>query len=110
MLPSRMLLAAIYLFIVWLAILLIAVMTKAFTVLMSLVTVFLFLHIVSIYSVLANLVIDTGALTNSSIFGSSEEEDMTPSELTANLVDKAYATRHRNDETNTSISEQKVKD
>ena len=108
MLPSRMLLASIYLFILWLALLLIAVMTEAFTVLMALTTIFLFLHIVSIYSVLANLVIDTGALTNSSIFGSSEEEDMTPSELTLNLVDKAYANRQRNDETKTPIVEEKA--
>ena len=110
MLPSRMLLAAIYLFILWLCILLIAVMTESFTILMALVTIFLLLHIVSIYSVLANLVIDTGALSDNSIFGSSEEDDMTPSELTANLVDKAYAKRQRNDETNTPIVEEKAKD
>jgi len=95
MLPSRMLIASLYLFLIWISLWMSLLLPIIATWFMGIMCTIMFFHIVTIYSSLGNLILETGAMGEKRVFSIAEEEEMTPSELTVQLLQKAHANRQK---------------
>jgi len=92
-LPSRLLIASLYLFLIWISIWLGVFLPKSFSILFAMMAIIMFFHIITIYSALGEVLMDTGAMGEKPVLGIEEEEGMTPSELTVRLVEVAHSKR-----------------
>mmetsp|Transcript_48576 Transcript_48576/g.146501 ORF Transcript_48576/g.146501 Transcript_48576/m.146501 type:complete len:234 (+) Transcript_48576:636-1337(+) len=92
-LPSRIIVAAIYSFVVWAILFMFILVPLGWAIAIVAVSILVILHIVSTYSALGRLVMYTSAMSNDRIFELRTEETMLPFDLLETLVDKSEEER-----------------
>jgi len=101
-LPSRFVVASLYLFLLWLMLLLIVIISGPLVLVLLSVTLFLFFQVVISLSAFGRLVAHTGAMSNKRILDPELERQLLPSGLHASLLIKATERSRRR----TSVTEQ----
>jgi hypothetical protein len=102
-LPGRLIVCSIYFFLIsFMMFFFLLLPVGIWSIILSGLTVFLFIHIVSTFSAFGRVIMHTGAMGNSRIFSPEYEEFLLPHTLHANLLSKARA----NLANNTSIIRQ----
>jgi len=85
-LPNLLVVGVIYLFYTWVALFWWVIMPSIPAVVLSVGGVFLIVHIVSTYSALARIIMETGAMGSRRVLDQEKEDDMTPQELAEELL------------------------
>mmetsp|Transcript_31983 Transcript_31983/g.52817 ORF Transcript_31983/g.52817 Transcript_31983/m.52817 type:complete len:277 (-) Transcript_31983:49-879(-) len=93
-LPSRLIVAALYIFVFDLALFFFVVMPLQLAPFLTAGGFILLIHISSTYSAMGRIIMETGAMGEESIFHRHEEETKTPHELLQNLIAKLEAARN----------------
>eukprot|EP00567_Pseudictyota_dubia_P009426 CAMPEP_0197441368 /NCGR_PEP_ID=MMETSP1175-20131217/7647_1 /TAXON_ID=1003142 /ORGANISM="Triceratium dubium, Strain CCMP147" /LENGTH=798 /DNA_ID=CAMNT_0042971623 /DNA_START=308 /DNA_END=2701 /DNA_ORIENTATION=- len=88
-LPSRLIVTAIYSFLVWMVMFLFILLPKFWSLLFLAVVVILFFHIVTVFSTFGRLIMHSGAMGTSRIFDPSFEMELLPRGLHTSLLFKA---------------------
>jgi len=102
-LPSRFIVASIYSFLVWFLLFICMLLPFGFWSVMLVVSVvFVFVHVMIVYSAFGRLIMHTGAMGKDRVFEEKFERNLFPRSLQANLYTKAKAELANN----TSVSRQ----
>eukprot|EP00566_Odontella_aurita_P011262 CAMPEP_0113543782 /NCGR_PEP_ID=MMETSP0015_2-20120614/10346_1 /TAXON_ID=2838 /ORGANISM="Odontella" /LENGTH=385 /DNA_ID=CAMNT_0000443973 /DNA_START=453 /DNA_END=1606 /DNA_ORIENTATION=+ /assembly_acc=CAM_ASM_000160 len=88
-LPSRLILTAIYSFLLWMVMFLFILLPKFWSLLLLACVVALFFHIVTVFSAFGRLILHSGALGTSRIFDPDFERELLPRGLHTSLLFKA---------------------
>jgi len=100
-LPSRLIVASIYTFIIWMFLLLWVLVPPGnmiwVWIMITFAAILIFFYIVNIYSALGNLIMQTSAMRNTRVFGIEDEESMFPFELQMALYEKAKENERENE-------------
>lgn len=92
-LPNILVVGVIYLFYLWVALFWWVIMPFGPALFLSVGGIFLIVHIVSTYSALARIIMDTGAMSSSRVLDQQKEDDMNPSELAEELLKRTREAR-----------------
>lgn len=92
-LPNILVLGVIYLFYIWVALFWWVIMPFGPALFLSVGGFLLIVHIVSTYSALARIIIDTGAMSAKRVLDEDKEDEMTPSELAEELLKRTREAR-----------------
>jgi hypothetical protein len=103
-LPSRFVVAALYLFLLWLMLFIVELLSGPFRLFMVALVVYLFLQVVVSLSAFGRLIIHTGAMGRKRVLDPEFERHLLPSGLHASLLIKATERRRRRTSANTQYS------
>ncbi|CAJ1954473.1 unnamed protein product [Cylindrotheca closterium] len=92
-LPNILVVGVIYLFYTWVALFWWIIMPIGPAVILSVGGILLIVHIVSTYSALARIIMDTGAMSSKRVLDQELEDDMTPQELAEELLKRTREAR-----------------
>lgn len=95
-LPSRLIVCALYVFILHISLFLFVIMPLELASVVTALGCVLMIHISSTYSAMGRIIMETGAMGEKSIFPTSEDETKTSSELIQELISKLEAARSVN--------------
>lgn len=88
-LPSKLIVTAIYSFIVWISLFIYILMPHFWSIIVIAAILLLFFHVMTVYSAFGRLIIHSGAMGDSPIFDPSFEAELLPRGLHTSLLFKA---------------------
>lgn len=94
-LPNRLVVGVIYMFYLWVALFWWVIMSFRTATIICTAGILLILHIVSTYSALARMIMDTGSMSTYRIMDQELEEEMEPPQLGEELLRKMKAAREK---------------
>jgi len=99
-LPSKMTVLALYTCLSWMILFMLTLVPIVWGIVLAVIAIFIFFHIITVYSSLGKLIMYTGAMGSRPIFGRTRpnEEQLQPFEIHKELLMKAKKTRAKNRE------------
>ena len=88
-LPSRLIVASIYSFLIWVIMFMFILLPKGWSIFMLVLVLALFFHVVTVFSAFGRLIMHSGAMGSAPIFDAAFEQELLPRGLHTSLLFKA---------------------